>query len=438
MSNQTTEVAQSPINSEVLEAVATNPNTDLSEIEMQMDASGEEATRDSNGYINHLLTELGHADQTLDEYEHTNALKNVIFAFWNEGYSGAFAGYGRATLTHWLRTLTTVQVNLNLRKPEEGEKLDWIAKYQELNAEGLKDSDIGGMFATAALTQLKALGGLRFMTFAQVDQFISYLDCALGFDLLTPLTGAEDEWVDQSESAGHTLFQNKRCGAVFKSTNPDTNEEEAYFLDSYVFSDNNGITWFTSNKSRTPITFPYTPETRYVYIEQRTDEDDDSYNYITGWSKEPAIGMQVRHCNGLSYEIINIHEGQVALRDNVRQRVTQISVEQLTTMLNNDGFTYPEYFPLVTDAEREEWQAHMEAQRKQELQDRLEVRYSADDCEDDEELDGGVGTVEGDEPMPRSEAQEERVRQEAAKEAAAQGGDHYGQSTLADPATNKE
>lgn len=84
------------------------------------------------------------------------------------------------------------------------------------------------------------------------------------FEPIGPLTGEDWEWVNVSEQSGYTLWQNKRCGHVFKDKNG------AYDIDGIVFYDNHvdesGITYktyFTSRESRVPVTFPYTPTTEY-------------------------------------------------------------------------------------------------------------------------------------------------------------------------------
>lgn len=38
---------------------------------------------------------------------------------------------------------------------------------------------------------------------------------------LSPLTGAEDEWIDHSEMMDEPYFQNMRCSSVFRRKNPD-------------------------------------------------------------------------------------------------------------------------------------------------------------------------------------------------------------------------
>jgi hypothetical protein len=89
------------------------------------------------------------------------------------------------------------------------------------------------------------------------------------FEPITPLTGEDWEWTDVAEQNGGPLWQNKRCGHVFKD------ENGAYDIDGIVFYENmvdeSGITfksYFTSRGSRVPVTFPYTPKTEYKeYVE---------------------------------------------------------------------------------------------------------------------------------------------------------------------------
>jgi hypothetical protein len=78
------------------------------------------------------------------------------------------------------------------------------------------------------------------------------------YEPLAPLTGADDEWNDVSEQHGGPLWQNRRCSRVLKDANG------AYDIDGKVFVDKQG-TAYTSYESRTPVTFPYTPKTEYVY-----------------------------------------------------------------------------------------------------------------------------------------------------------------------------
>ena len=101
----------------------------------------------------------------------------------------------------------------------------------------------------------------------------SCLEKLLRWQPLSPLTGEDSEWSDVAVSnGGETLYQNKRCSRVFKD------ETGAWDIDGKVFyewhTNEEGETYksyFTNWKSRTIVTFPYTPVTEYV--EWKEDEN---------------------------------------------------------------------------------------------------------------------------------------------------------------------
>lgn len=93
-----------------------------------------------------------------------------------------------------------------------------------------------------------------------------------GFKPIVPLTGEDWEWnvVDRGDGI-HAMYQNKRCGHVFKD------ENGAYDIDGIVFYEwhtdeetgEKHKSYFTSRESRVPVTFPYTPKTEYKeYVEE--------------------------------------------------------------------------------------------------------------------------------------------------------------------------
>jgi len=84
---------------------------------------------------------------------------------------------------------------------------------------------------------------------------INMLNKILRFEPIRPLTGEDDEWIQVS----NTLWQNKRCGRVFKGE-----DGRAYDIEGKVFVEPNGVT-YTSRDSYVYVAFPYTPKTRYVY-----------------------------------------------------------------------------------------------------------------------------------------------------------------------------
>ena len=112
---------------------------------------------------------------------------------------------------------------------------------------------------------------------------------------LSPLTGDEDEWSEPLDWGhnGRVVQQNRRYSALFRENRDNST---AHYIDDVVFSDNGGITWFTSphkaQKYRKPIKFPWMPpkEPRYVYIKYAEDvppgESLDDFIDITGNQEE--------------------------------------------------------------------------------------------------------------------------------------------------------
>jgi hypothetical protein len=79
------------------------------------------------------------------------------------------------------------------------------------------------------------------------------------FEPLGPLTGEEWEWME----VGPGVFQNKRCGHVFKQA--DRFCGQAYDLEGRIFREPSGACYQNSD-SQVPITFPYTPKREYVDV----------------------------------------------------------------------------------------------------------------------------------------------------------------------------
>lgn len=126
---------------------------------------------------------------------------------------------------------------------------------EELKRAGLfdKDSDYGGMIADAALdivTKFSEQGHSG----ASAGLLTSVLQKLMRFEPLTPLTGEPDEW----NECGAGEFQNRRCSHVFKGA-----DGHAYDANAVVFEDADGSR-FTNSESRRFITFPYTPEVKFV------------------------------------------------------------------------------------------------------------------------------------------------------------------------------
>lgn len=73
---------------------------------------------------------------------------------------------------------------------------------------------------------------------------------------MTPLTGQDTEWTEISEN----VFQNKRCSRVFKDGTI------AYDIEGLIFKDKGG-NYYTNKNSKTRVTFPYIPSSKYVNVD---------------------------------------------------------------------------------------------------------------------------------------------------------------------------
>lgn len=94
-----------------------------------------------------------------------------------------------------------------------------------------------------------------------VPYAISLFEKLAKYEPLTPLTGDDSEWDDDSEYNGNIIYQNKRCSRVFKNS-----DEVAYDIVGKVFVLPDGGS-YTSSNSRVNITFPYEPKPEYVNVQ---------------------------------------------------------------------------------------------------------------------------------------------------------------------------
>lgn len=88
---------------------------------------------------------------------------------------------------------------------------------------------------------------------------VSLFENLAKYQPLGPLTGEDNEWVSVAEESGYPLYQNKRCGHVFKS------DGKAYDIEGRIFREPNGPC-FTNKDSMVYIEFPYTPKREYVDV----------------------------------------------------------------------------------------------------------------------------------------------------------------------------
>jgi hypothetical protein len=88
------------------------------------------------------------------------------------------------------------------------------------------------------------------------------------YEPVAPLTGEDWEWCNISEYGGREgdpLYQNKRCGRVFKDNSGAYDIEGIVWYDWYT-DEKTGErykSYFTDWHSRVPVTFPYKLKTEY-------------------------------------------------------------------------------------------------------------------------------------------------------------------------------
>ena len=96
------------------------------------------------------------------------------------------------------------------------------------------------------------------------------------YEVLSPLTGNDDEWTDVSDMSGEMMFQNNRDSRVFK------NKNGVFFINAIVWQEtiNDDVNHFTNKDSRRYIkSFPFTPKTFYVKVDkERNVLDTEEYN----------------------------------------------------------------------------------------------------------------------------------------------------------------
>lgn len=142
---------------------------------------------------------------------------------------------------------------------------------------------------------------------------INILIRLLNYKPLTPLTGEDSEWEDiQKYGSENTSYQNKRCPAIFKDS-----EGKAYNVESKIFSDDNGKSWYTCSASREYIDFPYivpdrpemiynkVSDKRFAILNELNDilkiittvkdliisEDDNIYDFVTNENMNDFINQ---------------------------------------------------------------------------------------------------------------------------------------------------
>ena len=154
---------------------------------------------------------------------------------------------------------------------------------RELEAAGLfdKDSDYNGMIGKAVveLMEVFAKQGHSGCSASIVSDLFNRL---AGYEVITPLTGEDDEWNDISHMGETTLLQNNRNSAVFK----DKNTGRANYVDAIIWRTQTGTTYTgpayidkiygkRMHSSQYIKSFPFQPKKFYIdVIETEVKKND--------------------------------------------------------------------------------------------------------------------------------------------------------------------
>lgn len=122
------------------------------------------------------------------------------------------------------------------------------------------DSDYAGMLGPAVLKMVEQFAEEGHSGFS-ARVALGLFEKVAAYEPLTPLTGADDEWVDHGD--GH--FQNKRCSHVFK------HNDYAYDSTGRIFREPSGAC-YTNRDSRVQVTFPYVPKREYIDVPASGDD----------------------------------------------------------------------------------------------------------------------------------------------------------------------
>lgn len=138
----------------------------------------------------------------------------------------------------------------------------------ELRRAGMFDqeADYGGEVANAVMELMTAFAA-QGHSGGSASIVISMFERLARFKPLTPLTGADDEWMDVSEYSGEPMWQNVRVSSVFKD-----GTGKAYDIDAVVYEEPSGAR-FSRSGERHWIEFPYMPtKPRIIKVPAESNE----------------------------------------------------------------------------------------------------------------------------------------------------------------------
>jgi len=133
----------------------------------------------------------------------------------------------------------------------------WIDEHGRFN-DGMQEDICRHVLALLELFRLEGHSGTT------APYTVNLFETLAMFKPITALTGEDWEWVE----VGAGVFQNSRCGHVFKGVDGQAYDGEGrIFWDWHKHHETGEMakSHFTCFESRVPVTFPYTPKKEYVF-----------------------------------------------------------------------------------------------------------------------------------------------------------------------------
>ena len=149
---------------------------------------------------------------------------------------------------------------------------------RELKLIGYDDKDEYDKMAKEAILQLIETFAKQGHSGFSAPYVANMFHKLANYEVLSPLTGNDDEWTDVSDMSGEMMFQNNRDSRVFK------NKNGVFFINAIVWQEtiNDDVNHFTDKDSNRYIkSFPFTPKTFYVKVDkERNVLDTEEYEKV--------------------------------------------------------------------------------------------------------------------------------------------------------------
>lgn len=337
-------------------------------------------TKDTpNQYMGHFYREIEIGNVTVKP-EILDTLTKLSQIHYDAGHSGFSSGWGTNAMAYAINIVNT-------EKHTEGGKFDgnWVNTYNALTANALDKVD--DVFTEDGPDKW-ILGDVKRTMEVMQDTDFSKEDCltlidffrkAVMFEIISPLTGIDSEWND----VGNGILQNNRVSHVF-GVRDHTGKINAYDQQAIIFSDNRGITWFTTRESARNIEFPYTGELTYVIVKddderEAINEDACELNLVAQY----AVGDYLIHANQGSHEIVEINEDTfvTVAKGGVRHTWDKSTLEQVNTLdysYSGDDklkttIKYATWINRPSEEWRKEWEAMIDERNRKEAEARQKL-----------------------------------------------------------------